>query len=339
MKAKTFDDVLLVPQYSEVDSRHSLDLSGNRLSLAVPFISANMDTITEESMAIAMHEQGGMGIIHRFLDTDRLAQIITRCKQNRAPVCVSIGINESRKEHIEVALSKGVKMFCVDVAHGHHKGVWDTIRSLRKRTDFDPEIIIIAGNVATPEGAEFLAEAGANIVKVGVGPGSVCTTRIKTGHGVPQITALENIKQHMIGNYSDVELIADGGIRNGGDIAKAIAAGADYVMIGSLLAGTDETPGDIVTDGQGHKVKMYRGMASLSAQLDMGRGKEKIIEEGAISYKRCRGPMNYVIRDLKLGLCSAFSYSGSSNMKQFKSKAKLIEITTASYIEGTPHGA
>lgn len=330
----TFDDVLLVPQLSDVSSRQEVDLTSGKLGLRLPIISANMDTVTEEKMAIEMARNGGMGIIHRFLSPSRLDQILSRVTSSTRDFAVSVGINGDSDELVEVAIRHKVDKFCVDVAHGHHTGVADRIRMLRSRVPYD--ILIIAGNVGTPNGVRYLAEAGADIVKVGIGPGSHCTTRVVTGHGYPQLTAIMDCSA--TARALDVEIIADGGIRNSGDIAKAFAAGASYIMAGRLLAGTDESPGDVEYDKLKGKIKVYRGMASMSAQRDRGRSHDRIIAEGVRSSVAYSGPVKSVLGRLRGGICSAFSYTGAHCMDEFRERAKFIRVTHNSYIEGTPHG-
>lgn len=330
----TYDDVLLVPGYSDITSRHDIDLSSGDLGLAVPFISSNMDTITEEDMAIAMHNNGGMGIIHRFLDPYRLDQIIKRLRSCGVEPCISVGINGDSQELLHIAIKNKVKRYCVDVAHGHHAGVANRIGDIRSATSGWSDVKIIAGNVVTPEGAKFLIDAGANIIKVGVGPGRNCSTRTVTGHGLPQLSAISRISDS-IGD--GVEIIADGGIRSAGDIAKAISVGADYVMLGGLFSGCDETPGDTFMKN-GKKLKHYRGMASYAAQKDRGRTNNTIIVEGVSTDVEATGPVSDVISKLRGGLASAFSYTGARNIHEFKTKARLIRITSSSYREGQPHG-
>ncbi len=340
-EALTYDDVLLVPGYSDITSRQDVDLTFGRLNLKTPFISSNMDTVTEENMAIAMHEQGGMGIIHRFLKPRRLDQIIKRTKAAGAKPCISVGINGDSEELLHIGLKNKVTHYCVDVAHGHHAGVAARIDDIRRFTKGWEDVTIIAGNVATLRGALFLVEAGADIVKVGIGPGSHCTTRVVTGHGVPQLTAISNIYWGLIKNLGikhRIELIADGGIRDSGDIAKAIAVGAHYVMLGRLLAGCSESPIETIMKG-GKRCKIYRGMASFSAQEDRGRKKKNIITEGVASIIPEDGPVEDVIDRLRGGLSSACSYTGARNLADFRIKAKLIKITPSSHTEGTPHGA
>lgn len=332
----TYDDVLLVPQYSEIASRHEVDISSGKLGLKVPFISSNMDTVTEENMAIAMHNAGGLGIIHRFLSPQRLDEIIVRCKAAGAKPAVSIGINNDSKELVELAIKHKVQIYCIDVAHGHHAGVLRAIEKLRGLTSSIENVTIVAGNVATIEGAVALIRAGADVIKIGIGPGSHCTTRVVTGHGVPQLSALQEccpvIREH------GCESIADGGIRNSGDIAKALATGADYVMLGRILAGCDEAPG-YRTAINGRQVKTYRGMASREAQTSKGRDGSRIIAEGVASYIDYSGPVGDTVSRLVGGVKSAFSYTGARNIQEFRDKSTFVRITRNSYIEGTPHGA
>lgn len=335
--ALTYDDVLLVPKFSEVISRSEVSLDSGSLGLKNPFISANMDTITEEAMAIDMSSNGGMGIIHRFMTYQRLEQIVARCNATGSKIGLSVGINDNEltKKICQLAdKSKSVIAICIDVAHGHHIGVIETIKFI-KTIIGNSSIKLIAGNVATGQGAIALAKAGADIIKCGVGPGSCCSTRIATGHGVPQLTAIQNIKLAMLNELGSnhPEIIADGGIRNSGDIAKAIAAGATYVMIGGLFAGTTQTPGRVVyKDGRPHK--LYRGMASYSVQKDIGKG--KIYVEGVKKEVEFKGDVGLIITELENGLRSACSYSGVNNLSDLAEVAELIPISHNSYIESAP---
>lgn len=331
IEALTFDDVLLKPQYSEIVSRNKVLLTSGKLELKLPIISANMDTVTEEDMAIAMHRAGGAGIIHRYLSPERLDQIIVRCRAAGINPFISIGVTEqSSKELLAVALKRNVTNFCIDVAHGHHRLVGETLTMLRKIEEANKtKFTIIAGNVATKEGVVYLISKGADIIKVGVGPGSHCTTRIVTGHGIPQLTAILECAEEAAKFGS--EIIADGGIRNSGDIAKAIAAGASYVMVGKLLAGTDEAPGKKFKDSSGKYMKSYRGMASREARPHRS-------PEGVSSSVQYHGPVAPILEELKGGLSSALSYTGASDICEFQKKAIFVRITHNSYIEGTPHG-
>jgi len=324
----TYDDVLLVPQHSNVYSRSDVDLTSGMLKLTLPIISANMDTVTEENMAIAMARCGGAGIIHRFLDSVRLGQIISRCKSGGANPIISIGVESDSDALLEVALNKGVTHFCIDVAHGDHGRVIELIKKIKNITL--NSATIIAGNVATKGGALRLANAGADIVKIGIGNGANCTTRLVTGHGVPQLSAIIDIRNWLDFNkFENVEIIADGGIRNSGDIAKALAAGASYVMLGRYLAGTDESPGDAF-NFKGNKVKLYRGMASFSAQRDRGKTRTP---EGISGKVPAIGSVSTVLEALRGGLCSALSYSGARTLSELRERAQFIRVTQNSCVE------
>jgi IMP dehydrogenase len=324
----TFDDVTLVPQLSDVKSRHNVSLAcGSHfgLEMTTPILSANMATVTGKTMCEEIRSLGGLGFLHRFGDV-----LVPNCD-----FVASIGVN-SYTDKLRAFKTMGVKSICIDVAHGHHTKVAKTIKFIRDAFGRDG-FRIIAGNVCTPEGALYLAKAGADIIKVGVGPGSHCTTRVVTGHGVPQLTAILTVAEAIRDYNPLIGIIADGGIRNSGDIAKSLAAGADYVMIGKLLAGTEEAPSEAVMRN-GVLVKVYRGSASYEAQVDM-RLKRTIISEGVESTVPYIGSVSNVIHKLSNGIKSACSYSGVSELKNFKHKAKLMRVSSASYIEGTPHGA
>jgi len=337
-KGLTFDDVLLVPGYSEIASRGEIAIHTQlhqNLCLTVPVISANMDTVTGEEMCRVMYKHGGLGVLHRFAPEAELVSIVEALQEDGVTFGVSVGVNLDDEKLFNLYLSRGVHIFCVDVAHAHHLKVRHRLRHIRNAKR---DAIIIAGNVATLEGANFLVENGADIIKVGIGPGSLCSTRIMTGCGVPQLTAIMNctaIKQ----NHPNVAILADGGIRYPGDITKAIAAGADAVMVGSMLAGTEQTPGLIIKKGAPSKpllFKRYRGSASMEAKSDSGRDTRFV--EGVSTDVPYRGDANLVISDIVDGLKSGCSYVGAANLTELQSKGKFMEVTHASYVEGTPHG-
>lgn len=331
----TFDDVLLVPGYNGIKSRQDVTtevLLKDRRFL-IPVASANMDTVTGQSMADAITALGGLAILHRFMSIDENVIEFKGCA-NPARTGFSIGIGRDGLARAEALVAAGADIVCVDVAHGHSKEVNRTIRALRE--SYQDNLMIIAGNVATYAGADYLAAAGADVIKVGIGPGSVCTTRIKTGYGVPQLTAIMECRK------VDRALIADGGIRTPGDAVKALAAGADFVMLGGMLAGTDETPGATVeralADGTVAKFKQFRGMASKEAQDDfMGGMKEWKTAEGVAVEIPCKGPVSHVIQDVIGGLRSGLTYCGATDLKGLQRKAQFIEISAAGFREGTPH--
>jgi IMP dehydrogenase len=337
VRGLTFDDVMLVPGYNGIRSRQdvttSVTVSGRKFE--IPIISANMDTVTEVTMADAITSFGGMSILHRFMSIDENVAMFRRLKHPKQ-TGISIGIGEESMPRAEALVDAGAEIICVDVAHGHSKEVNRTIRQLRDR--WGGNIVIIAGNVATYAGADYLAAAGADVIKVGIGPGSVCSTRIKTGFGVPQLTALQECRK------VDRCIIADGGIKTPGDAVKALAAGADFIMMGGMLAGTDETPGEIFNrqnaDGTVTKLKRFRGMASKEAQEDfMGGMAEWKTSEGVAVEVPAKGPVRHVILDVMGGIRSGMTYCGALNIKQLQRKAQFMEITPAAFHEGTPHAS
>jgi IMP dehydrogenase len=475
-KGLTFDDVLLVPARSSISSRHAVDtttLLTDRIHLKIPIISANMDTVTEEAMAIAMAENGGIGIIHRFMSIENHAkqignvkrcqgfivedpyeiratasleeakQLMKRVKvgglvikdgkghlegivtsrdlllapsesksvidvmtrmdkivsappevtpelarkllyehrleklpvidkngilvglitaqdvvkpelhpyatldeKGRLRVGAAIGVSKGEMERAEALIAAGVDVLVLDIAHGHADHCIRMVRELKTTFKNFP---VIAGNVATRSGALDLAEAGADAIKVGIGPGSICTTRIVTGFGVPQLTAIMDSVEGVRAAKKDVPVIADGGIRTSGDMVKALAVGAETVMIGGLFAGTDEAPGSaVIRDGQ--KIKVVRGMASLGATMDrkkIGRGEDesaedqedwdKVVPEGVEAVVPYRGKVEEVLFQLVGGLRSGLSYGGGGTIRELQEKAELIEITSAGYRESHSH--
>ena len=330
----TFDDVLLIPNYNGIRSRQDVTTAINMVSkrLDIPVISSNMDTITGIKMANCLASLGGLGILHRFMSIEQNIEEFCQA-ENKPLVGVSIGVGDAALERAEALIDAGAEIICVDVAHGHAKLVNQTIKNLRRK--YKGNIVIIAGNVATYAGADYLAAAGADVIKVGIGGGSVCTTRIKTGFGVPQLTAIMMCRQ------VDRALIADGGIRTPGDAVKALAAGADFVMLGGMLAATLETPGDIKTtvqDGKEAKFKVFRGMASREAQEDfMGSMGEWKTAEGVAVEVPLRGSAVEVIRDVMGGIRSGMTYCGAVTIKDLQRKAQFMTITPAGARESMPH--
>lgn len=340
----TFDDVLIVPKRSSVRSRKDVSLRTRLvgdLTLDLPILSANMDTVTELAMATAMHGLGGLGVIHRFIaDPAVHADMVSRSPGHRV---LAIGVKPQDLEKIPMV--EGLNALLIDVAHGHHDRVMETIQEVRERL---PGLWVIAGNVATSEGVWDLLEAGAHGIKVGVGPGAVCTTRIVTGCGVPQLTAIIKARA-TLNRWWDVEkrksrprlqhaptLVADGGIRNSGDIVKALAAGADTVMIGSLFAGTDEAPGEII-ERDGQSFKLYRGMASAGAQKVVGSDRTP---EGISTYLPYKGSVVPLIQELEGGIRSGFSYCNSFSIEDLHQQTiELVKVTQASMRESLPHAA
>jgi IMP dehydrogenase len=329
----TFDDVLLIPRRSEVRSRRDPSLR-SRLTktkfIETPIIAANMDTVTESKMAIAMHQLGGLGILHRFMNIEQQLAEVNAVKAAGAQIIsASIGVNADFKERAQALIQAGVNLVTIDIAHGHSVQMMDTLKWLK---DTYPQIEVIAGNLATPDAAVDLIEAGADAIKVGIGPGSMCTTRIITGCGVPQLTAVA-LCSEAAAPYN-VPVIADGGIRTSGDMVKAFAAGADVVMLGSMLSGTIETPGDIV-NGR----KQYRGMASKKAQIswrgDMPQG---MAPEGESTYVAVKGHVSDVLHELMGGIRSGMSYVNATTIADLRQKALFMEMSSNGIAESGAHG-
>lgn len=335
----TFDDVLLVPRRSTVRSRGLVSVSSQlsrNVSIGVPIVAANMDTVCESEMAIALGRLGGIGIVHRFLTIEQQAVQIARVKAEGVLVGAAVGTDNDSVERAQAMVEAGVDVLVLDIAHGHSDHAIDTVVLLKKKF---PSTDLIAGNVATRDGAEDLARAGADAVKVGVGPGGVCTTRLVAGVGVPQLTAVSDC------SGLDVPVIADGGIRTSGDISKALAAGAQSVMIGSMFAGTKESPGEIEQSPHG-LVKRVRGMASFEAlerrahregtEFDAEYFEQRAPEgvEGTVAYKGSVGPL---VQKLLAGVRSSMSYLNATSIAEFQKNAQFIRITNAGLTESHPH--
>lgn len=467
--ALTYDDVLLVPQYSDVESRKKLSTQTkltSQITLQIPIVSANMDTVTESAMAIAMAREGGIGIVHRFMSIDEQVQEVTRVKKaesfvvdnpivltathtigeakrivqetgtggivitngenrlvgmlttrdllfedddqklisevmshqvisaapdttlrqaekilhehrieklplvdtgghvvglitmkdilkivrypkatkdarGRLMVGAAVGVREKELKRVEALLAAGADCIVVDIAHGDSKLEIEMIKNIRKRF---PSTQIIGGNVATADGTKRLIDAGADAVKVGVGPGSICITRVVAGAGVPQLTAVIECAQ--VARQAGIPIIADGGIRNSGDVVKAIAAGASTVMIGSMLAGTDESPGLMMTR-QGHRYKTSRGMASTQANVARkareGEGDitqeeiDEYVSEGVEAAVPYRGAAREVLTQLVGGLQSGMSYCGAHTLDELHEKAVFVRMTPSGLKESLPH--
>lgn len=347
MLGLTYDDVLLLPDASEVipsevDIRTILT---RNISLRIPLVSSAMDTVTESAMAIAMAKEGGIGIIHRNLP---IAEQVTHVKlvKNAGVAGAAVGVGDDGFARAQALIEAGVDVVVVDTAHGHHRAVLDAIARIKK---FSPTTEIIGGNIATRAGAQALINAGADAVKVGVGPGSICTTRVVAGVGVPQITAIMEASKACA--KAGIPLIADGGLQYSGDIVKALVAGADSVMLGSLLAGCDESPGELVTI-DGRQYKRYRGMGSLGAMQSRGEKKsyskdrymqddvlseDKLVPEGIEGKVAYRGSLAHVVHQLVGGLRSGMGYAGAADIAYLRREGRLIQITGAGLQESHPH--
>lgn len=351
----TFDDLLLVPSYSEVvPIQVKLDTKlTKKISLAIPVLSAAMDTVTESTMAIALAKLGGLGIIHKNMSIeDQVKEIqlvksatfnetdATKDELGRLRVGAAVGVSKNTLERIDALVSAGVDIIAVDSAHGHSKGVIETIKSIRQKY---PELDIIGGNIVTAQAAIDLIYAGATCLKVGVGPGSICTTRVVAGVGVPQLSAINDV--YSVAKQYKVGIIADGGIKLSGDIPKALAAGADCVMMGSLLAGCSESPGEVF-EKDGLKYKTYIGMGSLTAmqrgssdRYFQGGVKElnKLVPEGIEACVPYKGPIHDVIYQMMGGLRSGMGYCGCKTIEDMKLYARFMKITHAGLKESHPH--
>ena len=340
VEALTFDDVLLVPQYSEVVPTE-VDTTGSftrTIKLKEPVVSSAMDTVTESRMAIALGKMGALGVIHKNLSIEQQAKEVALVKKQGILCAAAIGATGDFFERAESLVKSGVDILVIDTAHGHSKKVLDAVKKVKIKL----KVQVVAGNVATFEGAKALIDAGADGVKVGIGPGSICTTRIVSGAGVPQIYAIQEAVR--AAKLKKIPVIADGGIKHSGDITKALAAGASCVMIGSLLAGTDESPGEIFEE-HGKKYKSYRGMGSLGAMNQGSKdryGQEKVVgsklvPEGVEARVNYKGSVSQIIEQLIGGLRSGMGYCGAKNIAVLQKKARFVKITNAGLRESHVH--
>ena len=330
-----FDDALLVPQYSEISSRKNIDISNKlteEITLELPIISAPMDMVTENEMASSMREHGGLGIIHRFNTIQEQCALIRRCLPRSIVVGAAVGVQGDFLARAQETVGSGAKIICVDVAHGHHALVKEAIHKLKSGA-IPGWVHIMVGNVATAEAFYDLAKWGADSIKVGIGGGSICSTRIKTGHGIPTLQSIMDCA--VVAKEQGVKLIADGGIKNSGDIVKALAAGADFVMLGSLLSGASQAPGIIVSNNSGERMKVYRGMSSREAQQSWKGSVSS--HEGISTYVKYKGDVSAVLKNLEVGIRSGFSYSGAENLAELQHKRIFIQQTTASARESSTH--
>ena len=338
----TFDDVTLIPQYSSILPAETITYTklAHNLNLQIPLMSSAMDTVTESKMAIALSKSGGIGIIHRNLSIEKQVQEVKKVKKNNFLVGAAIGVNSKDIERADELSKAKVDMIIIDTAHGHTQKVLFMIKKIKKKLK---KCVLCAGNIATEKAAKFLADSGVDIVKVGIGPGSICTTRLVTGIGVPQLSAVLQVKK-ALKNYK-TRIISDGGIKFSGDIAKAIAAGADAVMIGSLFSGTTESPGKIFKQ-KGKLFKNFRGMGSVGA-MSIGsadryyqkkfKNVSKYVPEGVEGIVKFKGPVNKIIYNLIGGLKSSMGYLGAKTIKDLQKKGEFVKITKAGFYESMVH--
>tara|TARA_B100001059_G_C17820121_1_gene577737 strand:- start:1348 stop:2424 length:1077 start_codon:yes stop_codon:yes gene_type:complete len=342
-EALTFDDVTMSPKYSEIlpsEVDTSIKLSPN-LSLKIPLLSSAMDTITESKMAIALAKAGGIGVIHRNLDIKKQIEEIKKVKKLNLLVGAAVGAGPMEIKRAAAILKEKIDLIVVDTAHGHSKKVADTIKMIKKIKT--KKTTLCAGNIATAEAAKFLIKLGVDIIKVGIGPGSICTTRLVAGIGVPQLSAIIEVKKGVKKNK--VKIISDGGIKYSGDIAKALSAGADAVMIGSLFAGSDETPGKLIKKN-GKFFKSFRGMGSVGA-MNKGsadryfqkkqKDRSKYVPEGVEGFAKYKGAVKNIIYKLIGGLKSSMGYLGAKKIPNLKIKPNFVKITKAGFYESMVH--
>jgi IMP dehydrogenase len=369
--AYTFDDVLLVPKYSEIlpTQTTTTTILAKDLILDVPILSSAMDTVTEWKLARAMSMVGGLGVLHKNMSVldqvsmvkkvkssqldniedqeqeQKFSELFSPCKptlddKKRFRVAAAVGVSEQEKQRVQELINAEVDLLVVDTAHGHSQGVIAMVNWIKKTF---PKTIVAVGNVATAQGATDLVKAGADIIKIGIGPGSICTTRVVAGVGVPQLQAVMDCFD-VVHQYKKT-VIADGGIRYSGDMVKAIAAGANAVMMGSILAGTIEAPGEIL-EVDGKKYKAYRGMGSLGAMISGSKDRygqsdisktDKLVPEGVEGIVPCSGNVYEVLYKMWGGLRSGLGYLGAKNLLELQEKAEFVPITNAGKIESYPH--
>tara|TARA_B100001741_G_scaffold313030_1_gene317879 strand:+ start:1034 stop:2095 length:1062 start_codon:yes stop_codon:yes gene_type:complete len=338
----TFDDVSLVPQHSSIvpnETITSVELFKN-LKLKIPLISSAMDTVTESKMAIAIGKLGGIGVIHRNLSIEKQVQEVRKVKRFKLPVGAAIGVSNHDLDRARKLNKANVDLIVIDTAHGHTNKVSKTIQKIKK---IIKKIPICAGNIATGKAAKFLADSGVDIIKVGIGPGSICTTRLVAGVGVPQLSAVIEVKNAL--RNKKTKIISDGGIKFSGDLAKAIGAGADAIMIGSLFSGTLESPGKILKR-KGKLYKSFRGMGSAGAMAVGSADRyyqkkfkdlSKFVPEGVEGIVRFKGPVNKIIYNLVGGLRSSMGYLGAKTLKDLQNKSEFVKITKAGFYESMVH--
>ena len=352
--ALTYDDIQLVPKYSEISSRKDISLKtlvSRRYGLLIPLVAAPMDTVCEEEMAFKMFTLGGVGCIHRFMTIEQQCKIVRNLKYRiygegfggpyenwgimyddwhseiqQIPIMAAIGVQDEDRERAVALTEAGANILVIDVAHGHHKNVIEMVYWCKKT--LPAHVDIIAGNIVTNDAARDLINIGVDGLRVGVGGGSLCTTRVKTGFGVPNVTAIMDIFEY----DTKIPIMADGGIRTSGDIAKALAVGASNVMIGSLIAGTDESPGKIIESPKG-LFKRYRGSASLETKITHGFEERNV--EGESTVIPYKGGVKFIVNGLLDGIRSALSYGGACDIAHFK--PDIVQVTNSGILEAKPH--
>jgi IMP dehydrogenase len=327
----TFDDVLLVPKFSTIKSRKDVDVSvdlGKGVELGIPIVSANMKNVTGPEMCLKIAELGGLSILHRFFNNPLVDQInifkscVEKHKSYENHVGVSIGVQKNDLDFVGIYVDNGIKIICLDIAHGHSQTAIDIITKIKSKY---PKVFLIAGNVATPNGFCALAKAGADVVKVNIGAGSSCLTRIETGNGVPQLTALSDCYEAMNHYYPNVKIIADGACKHTADVVKSLCF-SNAVMLGNMLAGSDEAPGELINI-EGKTYKSYAGSSTLK--------KENV--EGVSGFVPTKGPVENVINKILQGLRSGCSYQGVSNLVDLRKDPQFSLMSSNGLVESRAH--
>ncbi len=339
----TYDDVLIKPSYSEILPLE-VDLSAkltDKLVLKIPVISATMDTVTEYEMARAIIINGGIGVLHKNAPIESTINTIKKLSKefgDLKPIAASVGVS-TEDEGIDQLIKAGANIIVVDSAHGHSYSIGKMVEKIAKKY---PNVFLIAGNIVSKDAAKFLIEKGANAVKVGVGPGAICTTRVVTGVGAGQISSINEVAE--IAKSLGAFTIADGGMKQTGDLTKAIVAGADMVMLGSMLAGSDETPGEKI-EHKGKLYKSYRGMGSLSAMQkgsadrynQSNVSKIKLVPEGIEGFIKCKGPVSKLLVQITGGIKNGLGYIGAKDISEAYVKGTFVRITSAGFKISNPH--
>lgn len=329
----SYDDVLLVPQYSDIKSRKEVDISCKlgKFEFKTPLIASPMNTITEGEMAETMAQLGGLGIVHRYCTIEDQVKMVGEVVSGVK--AAAIGITGDYLERAEELVKNGgVEILCLDVAHGHYSVMGRALGEVRKLVG---DVYLMASTIATLDACLDLKEWGADGVRVGVGSGSICQTRVVTGHGIPTLQSLLDINNNHLLKDPLPDIIADGGHKNSGDMVKALAAGANMVIAGSLFAGTRQTPGEISYGPNGEQFKSYAGMASRESNAK--RGVKVTAPEGVAMKVRYKGDVREVMEVLNDGIRSGLSYSGARNIQEFENKAEFVKQTHAGVIESSPH--
>ncbi len=336
-KGYSYNDVLIIPKYNKVLSRKDVNLETfvtKNHKIKIPILAANMDTVCESEMAIALGKLGGLGVIHRFMTIENQAKEVRRVKEQNLLAAAAIGVKDFQ-ERAKTLVEAGVDIIVIDIAHGHSKYAGKTLDFLKENY---PKIDVMAGNIATKDAAEYFISKGADALKVGIGAGSVCTTRTMTGVGMPQVTAVMDVHEASQGK---IPICADQAIRNPGDMAKALGAGANNVMLGYVFAASEESPGKII-EKNGKKFKTYRGMASFEAMSEKNKLKNEDHEiiniEGEKTLIPYKGPIKPIVEKFLGGLSSGMTYVGAKNMENFIGKSDFVYITSAGRKESSPHG-